>query len=130
MAALTLFDVLKDITRKRTPWEQTDEEFKKAYSQFMINRFASSCELYIQPLAEISKYAISDKTHHAYVTSFFHIGGPSFNYNSYKKSKDEFEYAVPFICRYFEIGKREANQYLELLNKEQIESICALYETR
>ena len=56
MAEISLFDVLKEVTKNQTPWDSLDESFKKQYSQFMINRFASSVNLYIIPLSEIDRY--------------------------------------------------------------------------
>lgn len=130
MAEVSLFDVLKEVTKNQTPWDALDESFKKPYSQFMINRFASSVNLYIMPLAEIDRLKVSDKVHHQYITSFFHKKDHYFNYKAYKKEKNDNESAIPFICKYFEIGPKEAAQYIELMTDEQIDEICSLYKTR
>ena len=34
-----LFDVLNMIEGQKLPWDRLPDEYKKAYSQFMINRF-------------------------------------------------------------------------------------------
>lgn len=130
MAEVSLFDVLKEITKNQTPFEELTDDYKKQYSQFMINRFASSVNLYIAPLAEIDKYKVSDAVHHRFVTSFFHKKDHYFNYKAYKKEKNDHESSIPFICKYFEIGPREASQYIDLMTDEQIEEICSLYKTR
>lgn len=130
MAEVSLFDVLKEVTKNQTPWDELTDEFKKEYSQFMINRFASSINLYIGPLAELDKYKVSDKVHHQYITSFFIKKDHYFNYKAYKKEKNPDENAIPFLCKYFEIGAREAAQYLDLMSDEEIKEICLLYKTR
>jgi hypothetical protein len=127
---MDLFGTLKEITKNQTPWDQTEEDFKSSYSQFMINRFASSVSIYVLPLAEISKFKVSDKVHHQYVTSFFHKKDHYFNYKAYKKPKNEFESAIPFLCKYFEIGPKEAELYIDIMTPEQIEDICSLYKTK
>lgn len=130
MSEISLFDVLKEITKNQTPYNELTDDYKKQYSQFMINRFASSISLYIAPLAEIDKYKVSDSIHHRYVTSFFHKKDHYFNYKAYKKEKNEYESLVPFICKYFEIGPREAAQYVDLMTVDQLKEIADLYKTR
>lgn len=130
MAEISLFDVIKEVTKNQTPYDSLSEDYKKCYSQFMINRFASSVNLYISPLAEIDKFKVSDKVHHQYITSFFHKKDHYFNYKAYKKEKNDHESEIPFICKYFEIGPREAANYIELLSDEQIKEIADLYKTR
>lgn len=127
---MELFDILKEITERQQKWDNLPEDFNKSYSQFMINRFASSTDLYVIPLAELDKYKVSNKVHHMYITSFFQKKSHYFNYKAYKKTKSKFEDTIPLIARYFEIGEKEAAIYLDLLTEKQIKEIADLYKTK
>ena len=52
--SIGLFDVLNMIEGQKLPWDKLPDEYKKAYSQFMINRFVSSQELYVPIVAELA----------------------------------------------------------------------------
>jgi hypothetical protein len=127
---MDLFATLKEVTKNQTPWDNAEEDFKSAYSQFMINRFASSVSIYILPLSKIDRFKVSNKVHHQYITSFFHKNDHYFNYKAYKKPKNDLENSISFICRYFEIGPKEAEIYIDLMTDEQIKDICSLYKTK
>lgn len=127
---MDLFGTLKEVTKNQIPWDNTEEDFKSAYSQFMINRFASSVSIYVLPLSEIDRFKVADRVHHQYITSFFHKKDHYFNYKAYKKPKSDIENSIKLISKYFEIGEKETEMYIELMTQEQIEDICSLYRTK
>lgn len=114
-----LFDVLNMIDGPRTPWAELSDDYKKAYSQFMINRFVSSIELYVPIVAKLSETkGLTDEQHYFILTNTIDPHRKHwFNYKTYKKEKTEkdqllLEYAV---CREYEIGRREAKMYINNL---------------
>ena len=127
---MTLFDTFKVVTKIQTPFFKLDDEFKKNYAPFMVNRFFSSNSSFVIPIASIDRYRISDETHYSYMTSFIPKRDYYFNYKAYKKVKDENEEAVGSVCKYFEIGEREAREYIEMMSDSELENIVMLYKTR
>lgn len=128
--SISIFDVLKEMTQDQKRYDDQDGDYKKAYSQFMINRFCSSINLYMLPIASIDKYRVSDKVHHMYLTSFMHKKNHYFNYTAFKKPKDKWEDSIECICKYFEVGHKEARLYIDMMTDDQIKEISDMYVTR
>ena len=127
---MQLFDTFKIVTKDQTAYYKLDDEFRKAYAPFMVNRFCSSVASYVIPIACIDRYRISDEAHYTYLTSFIPKKDHYLNYKAYKKSKTGFEEAIPLVCKYFEIGPREAKEYIELMSDSELDEIVKLYSTR
>ena len=118
-----LFDVLEMIQGKRIPWEELDDGYKEAYSQFMINRFVSSIEFLCPLISEISALkSLTNEQHYYILTHAIPTGRKLwFNYKAFKKEKqdkDE-EFLIWAISKEYEIGKREAKTYIELLTDDE-----------
>ena len=46
-----------------------------------------------------------------------------------KKEGKTFDNDMDCLCKYYEIGRKEAEQYLNVLSKEQVKEITELYKT-
>lgn len=126
--SIGLFDVLDMIQTKRTPWDQLDEGYKKAYSQFMINRFISSNEMYLPILAKLTEIKqLTDEQHYMILCNTLSPTKHWFNYKTYKKEKVEkdMELLIFACCKEYEIGKREARMYINNLTETVKEQLCS-----
>lgn len=117
---VSLFDILSEIEGAQRPWNELDEYFQKAYSQFMINRFISDKPFYAPLVALISQYKISDEMHYTYLTSFIGKQKHYFSYKSYKNTKEVDELAIYAIEHEFKLGRRDAQYYYDNLKDEEI----------
>ena len=79
-----LFETLNFICTKQYTWEELPEENKKAYSQFMINRFLSSYEYLLPILCELSTIKYTDEQHYKLLYQYVKRTKHYFNYNAYK----------------------------------------------
>lgn len=115
-----LFDVLNMIEGQKTPWNRLDDGYKKAYSQFMINRFVSSQPLYCPIVAELSCQQLTDEQHYLILCNVV-TGNRKhwFNYKAYKKEKVEkdLDELIFACCKEYEIGHREAKMYINNLEE-------------
>lgn len=118
-----LFDVLEMIQGKRTPWNELSDEFKAAYAPYMVNRFVSSIEFLCPLISEISALKCLTPEQHYYILTHAIPTGRKlwFNYKAFKKEKqdkDE-EFLIWAVSKEYEIGKREAKTYIELLTDDE-----------
>ena len=123
---MELFDYLNAMTKDNKDLDFDDEEIKKGYTPFMINRFVSMAEVYIPLVNEINRYDIPKATHYRFFWSALPKKAHYFKY--IKKSKDLDIDEKKFIAEYFEVGLRDAERYIEILSEEQITEILNVYK--
>ena len=125
MSKKTIFDYLNNICVDKVPITEDD----KGYSPFMINRFVSMSNIFIPIVNEINKYQIPKEIHFNYMASVLPKRKQFFKYMKKKKEDKNFDNNILCLCRYNEIGRKEAENYLNVLSKEQIEEIADMYKT-
>jgi len=117
-----LFDILGMIEGEKIEWKLLPAEFHKAYSQFMVNRFISSKDVYVNIAEKLSTMRISDEHHYTIVCAVV-MGNRKhyFNYKSYKKEKVSKEEGLLIfaLSKEYEIGKREAKTYINTISTEE-----------
>lgn len=130
-----LFDVLAEIEGKQRPWAELTDDFKRAYSQFMVNRFISSKKNYVGAIALITTNRVSDEVHYTYCCSFINEQKHYFDYKAYKSVKDACELAIYALRHEYEISLKDAESYYEMLSDErhvggmeEIESLKSKWE--
>lgn len=122
-----LFKLIDLISREKTPWSELSADYKKIYSQFIINRLISSNEIFAKLIAEIACKKMSDEEHYLILCNLLNRRMRfSFNFKPYKKSKpdrkdyDELIYAVR---REYEVGLKDAKFFINNLKDEELDSL-------
>jgi hypothetical protein len=123
---MELFDHLNNLTVLKKEADFSNDEIRKSYDRYIINRFISMIELYIPVVAEINKYDVPEQTHYQYYFSVLPHRKCFFNY--IKKVKDLNKEEKKYIARYFECGIREVNQYVNILSIDEINEILNIYK--
>lgn len=121
-----LFDYLDDITVRKTPLECEDV---KGYSPFIINTFVSSVQGLVLLVNEVNKCGLLPKEAHYDLMSCA-IPQRQYRFSNFAKKKAVVSEQVECLCRYFEIGVKEATMYLGIMSEEQIQEICSKYDTK
>lgn len=114
-----LFDCIGMIEGEKLPWNDLSDDYHKAYSQFMINRFISSKEAYIPIIDEVSRLKLTDEQHYGILCSFIANNRRHyFDYKAYKKEKEETDVQLLTfaIAKEYELGYREAKMYINKLD--------------
>ena len=128
--AQNLFDHIKQITNVQNPkyWDSLDEGDKKTWSNYMVHRFLSMKEDWIQVVNELQKYwELKPKNVYQFYIDIIPKGRTFLKYvKSKKKSKVE-KWAMEHLVDYFQCSTREVEEYLNILNKEQVTSIIMKY---
>jgi len=119
---MKLFDYLKRMTSEKGDWDSKDETFGKGYDKYMINRFISMVELFVPLVNEVNKYPdMPKKAHYEYFLNLLPQNNIYFNY--IKKPKEDMKEELQLIMRYYECSKKEAEEYIQLLDDKQIKNV-------
>jgi hypothetical protein len=119
----TFFDWLKEITFKKSPWESFSEDQILAFNAFMIHRYLSMNQDYIELVNIVQKIPSSNKKQ-IYLT-YKNLIPKKYIHLKYigKNKKSENGDLIEIISNYYEISKREAIDYIELLSKSDLINI-------
>jgi hypothetical protein len=132
----TLFDHLSAIhTKQRIDYfEFLEDDDRKTYNQFMINRFISMNQNYIEAVNIFQKYLnkVDNRTSYLFYSQLL---PKKKEYNKYikKTTDDKYEpWIVELLAKYFEIRLSDASQYLQVYlqtdkGKEELYQIIRNY---
>ena len=126
----TIFDHLANITWKKTPWNTLDEASQKSFSPYLINRWLSMNMNYIEIVDMFQQYTIGPLSKKHVYQLYFDFLPKQKSFNKYIKGKKQDKYnkeLVKLIANHFQIARIEAEEYISLLNKQEIISILKKY---
>ena len=129
---MTIFDWINEILVNKKHWDDFTVDEQKKFSPFIINRWLSMDEEFIEVVNYFQKYAIGTlepREVYKWYSDFLPKGK---RFNKYIKSKNKKKYdpiLVAIVCRYFECSKTEAKENLSLISKEEVNQILENYGT-
>ena len=84
---MNIFDWVNSVTLEKKDFDTFDEQDQKNYSQYMVNRFISMCDVYIPAINEINKYnQLTNKSHYDFCCNMLPKRKQYFKY--IKKTKE------------------------------------------
>tara|TARA_R100001509_G_C4802621_1_gene193616 strand:+ start:114 stop:527 length:414 start_codon:yes stop_codon:yes gene_type:complete len=125
---MTLFDWLNQILLHKKKWEDFDETEQKTFNTFMINRFLSMSSDFVEAvnICQEHTYQMEDKDVYNLYKNLFPKQKKFLRY--IKGKKDKFpKKMLTFLSNHYQVSQREVTDYLEILDKKQIEEICKHY---
>ena len=126
----TIFDHLANITWKKTPWDKLDEASQKTFSPYLINRWLSMNMDYIEIVDMFQQYTIGPLSKKHVYQLYLDFLPKQKTFNKYIKGKKQDKYnkeLVKLIADHFQTARAEAEEYIGLLEKDQISSILKKY---
>ena len=126
----TIFDHLAGITFKKTKWEDLTEADQKSFSPYLINRWLSMSPQLIEIVDMFQHYTIGPLTKEHVYKLYYDILPKGKFFSKYIKGKkaNKFnEQLVNLIAKHFQIAKNEAEEYITLLDKDQLHILCKKY---
>jgi len=126
----TIFDHIAGITHKKIPWDKLSEADQKSFSPYIINRWLSMHMDLIETIDLFQQYTIGplSKKH---VYQLYYDILPKANVRAkYIKGKKGDKYnkeLVQHMANHYQIAKSEAEEYIGLLDKQEIVSILKKY---
>ena len=126
MDKIDIFYFLKAMTIDKKELDFTNYDIYKNYSIYMINRFVSMVECFIPFINEVNKYTMTKQSHYNLLKSILPKQKIYFKYMG--KKKDLSLRDKKYIATYFEIGLKEAENYINLLSEDIIKEILKMYK--
>ena len=120
---MTVFNWLNEITVKKPPSSQFSQEDWDGWNSYMVHRFLSMNISYIDVVNAAQKFQPTDKKG---IYNFYKDFLPKKKiWNKYikNKNKKDSKELSKIIANYLELGINEANLYIPLLNKGEINNI-------
>ena len=132
---MTIFDWIGQIQVSKKSWDSFSEADQKKFSPFIINRWLSMDFDYIEIVNEFQKYAIGLLTPREVYRWYCSVIPKGKRFNKYIKGKKSGKYeswVVDIICKEFEVSKKDAGEYLDILylskdNKLSLKTIIEKY---
>ena len=120
---LTIFEWLKEITYNKSSWDSFSDEDKESFNPYMIHRFVSMNQDYIEFVNLIQRFPYTDKEkiYNLYVRMI-----PKKNiYLKYIKSTKakKQESLLKHVSVYYECSLGEAGEYIEILGDKETTNI-------
>jgi hypothetical protein len=124
---MTIFDFFKQVTTDKKSWSSFTEDEQKAFNPYMLHKIVSMTEAYIE-VANIGQslpYTDKEKIYKFYCE----LLPKKSIYSKYvkgtktKSNEDLLEY----ISKFYECSFREAEEYIQILKKEDMYDILNRY---
>ena len=129
---MTIIDWINQVLVHKKHWNDFTEDEQKKFSPFIINRWLSMDEEFIEIVNYFQKYAIGTLEPREVYKWYCDVLPRGKRFNKYIKGKRDKKYdkeLVEILTTYFECSKLQTKQYLELINREELKSILEMYGT-
>lgn len=122
---MTIFDWLKQVTHIKDPWHTFSDEDKATFNPYMLHRFISMHEPYIELSNYIQQYW--QLTHEQIYLIYCSYLPEQKIFAKYIKSTSEKPNSnlLTILADYFKVSTREIKQYLQILSEEDIKAILS-----
>jgi hypothetical protein len=120
---MTIFDWLNQITYDKKSWEDFTEDQQESFNSYMVHRFLSMYEGYIDITNVVQKFPLTEKKL-IYNTYRSMIPKKKMFLKYIKSSKKKTPQTVlEHVANYFTISLGEAEEYTYILRKEGVHAI-------
>ena len=125
---MTIVDWVNQVLVHKKPWDSFTESDKKTFNTFIINRWLSMDEEFIEIVNYLQKYWSLDSKEVYRVYCDVLPKGKRFNkYIKGKRDKKYDKELVEIITNHFECSKLQTQEYLGLISKEELKEILEKY---
>ena len=126
----TLFNVIDDITWKKTPLSEYSDEDKKSISSYMINRYLSMRMELTELVNELQTYTIGLLRPQETYRLYYELLPTNKSFAKYIKGKAEDKFdkdLITQLAEHYQISKSEAADYADLMDKVTLDRIITMY---
>ena len=127
---MTVIDWIDQVLVYKRYWESFTEEEQKKFSPFIVNRFLSMDEEFIEVVNMFQKYAIGTLESREVYKWYCDVLPKGKRYNKYIESNKDKKYdklLISTMCKYFECSNKQASEYLGLIDKQELKEILKMY---
>tara|TARA_R100000664_G_C2743897_1_gene132015 strand:+ start:406 stop:834 length:429 start_codon:yes stop_codon:yes gene_type:complete len=127
---MTIVEWINQILVHKTPWENFDESEQKTFSPFIVNRWLSMDNDFLEIVNFFQKYSIGLLDPKDTYKWYCDVLPKGKRFNRYIKGKKQVKYdkdLISVVCKHYETSKKECVEYIELLKKSELISMLELY---
>ena len=119
------FDHIKNLHTKEVKWESLNEEDRKSFSVYIINRGLSMNPNYLEIVNTVQTYMDDPEIFYKF---YYHSLPQKWRFYKWiKGKKEQNKELLQKIAEYYKISQREAQDYLEVLDKDCILDILSKF---
>ena len=123
------FDHIKNLHTKQRSWDDFNDEEKKSFNIFIINKALSMNPNYLDIVNMVQRYTNNLLDPKEVFNLYFNLLPDKFRFYKWiKGTKDKNIEKYQILAQHFECSSREAKDYMELLDKKEINKILKLYK--
>ena len=125
---MTLFDWINQILLHKKNWEEFSETEQKTFNIFMINRFLSMSEDFVDAvnICQEHTFQMEDKDVYNLYKKLIPKQKKFLRYIKGKKDKYP-KKLLKFLAEHYQVSQREILDYMPMVKKEQIEKLGKQY---
>ena len=126
----TIFDHIAGISQRKKSWDKLSEADQKSFTPYIINRWLSMHPDLIETVDALQQYTIGPLSKKHVYQLYFDFLPKQKSFNKYIKGKKQDKYnkeLVKLIADHFQTARPEAEEYIGLLEKEELSSILKKY---
>lgn len=130
MKTKSLFDHIKQITdvQNQNYWDNITDADKKSWNNYMVHRFLSMKQEWIEVVNEIQRYwELKPKSVYQFYTNILPKGRTFLRYTKSKKKSTIEKWAMDILCDYFEESSENIEKTLDIMGKDVVYSIVSKY---
>ena len=127
---MTIIDWMNQLLVHKKPWDEFSKDEQKKFSPFIINRWLSMDNEFIEIVNVFQKYSIGTLEPREVYKWYRSVLPSGKRFNKYIKGKRDKKYdkeLVNIISNHFECSKLETKNHLEIIDKEELKSIWEMY---
>ena len=127
---MTIIDWINQVLVHKKNWNEFSEDEQKKFSPFIINRWLSMDEEFIEIVNYFQKYAIGTLEPREVYKWYCEVLPKGKRFNKYIKGKKSKKYdkdLINILLKYFECSKLHLEEYLEFLSKDDLNRILMKY---
>ena len=123
------FDHIKNLHTKQRSWDDFNDEEKKSFNIFIINKALSMNPNYLDIVNMVQRYTNNMLNPKEVFNLYFNLLPNKFRFYKWiKGTKDKNKEKYQILAQHFKCSSREAKDYIELLDKKEVNKILKLYK--
>ena len=123
------FDHIKNLHTKQRSWDNFNDEEKKSFNIYIINKALSMNPNYLDIVNMVQRYTNNMLNPKEVFNLYYNLLPSKFRFYKWiKGTKDKNKEKYQILAKHFECSSREAKDYMELLNKKEVNKILKLYK--
>ena len=123
------FDHIKNLHTKQRSWDDFNDEEKKSFNIYIINKALSMNPNYLDIVNMVQRYTNNMLNPKEVFNLYFNLLPNKFRFYKWiKGTKDKNKEKYQILAQHFKCSSREVKDYIKLLDKKEVNKILKLYK--